>query len=134
MILRAASSPNLLEDPSILDSVIATDGWQTLMTFTREMARTYRAQNYVHSCLTLVLQPHDRQRLHLRHRCPRRRTWMKTFLPSSTNNLREKMLTLEAPQQVAHRAVGILGYVLTARLKTRTVGQIVRFVDCRCRG
>lgn len=39
--LRAASSPNLFEDPSVLDSVITTDGWQTLMTFTREMAREY---------------------------------------------------------------------------------------------
>ncbi|EKM60763.1 uncharacterized protein PHACADRAFT_246881 [Phanerochaete carnosa HHB-10118-sp] len=35
--LRAASSPKLLEDPSALDSVITTESWQTLMTFTREM-------------------------------------------------------------------------------------------------
>ena len=42
MFLRAASSPNLLDDPAVLNSVITTESWQTLMTFTREMAREYR--------------------------------------------------------------------------------------------
>ena len=40
--LRAASSPNLFDDASVLDSVITTESWQTLMTFTREMAREFR--------------------------------------------------------------------------------------------
>lgn len=38
VLLRAATAPNL-EDPTILDELISTEGWQTLMTFTRETAR-----------------------------------------------------------------------------------------------
>lgn len=37
--MRVVSMPNLLEDASALDVLFATDGWQTLMTFTRETAR-----------------------------------------------------------------------------------------------
>ncbi|KAI0935907.1 hypothetical protein AcV5_004194 [Taiwanofungus camphoratus] len=37
VLLRAATAPNL-EDPTILDELISTEGWQTLMTFTRETA------------------------------------------------------------------------------------------------
>ena len=40
-MIRAASQPNLLEDAKLLDPLIATEGWQTLMTFTRESARKY---------------------------------------------------------------------------------------------
>jgi nuclear protein localization protein 4 homolog len=36
-LIEVASSPNLLDDPSILDKLLHTDGWQTLMTFTKEM-------------------------------------------------------------------------------------------------
>lgn len=46
--LRVASSPNLLEDPTVLDSVIATESWQTLMTFTREMARKFFLSSFFH--------------------------------------------------------------------------------------
>ncbi|KAK1229814.1 nuclear protein localization protein 4 [Marasmius sp. AFHP31] len=38
ILLKAVSSPQLLEDASTLDPVLATDGWQTLMTFAREHA------------------------------------------------------------------------------------------------
>jgi nuclear protein localization protein 4 homolog len=37
--MRAVSSPNVLEDVTLLDPLLATDGWQTLMTFAREHAR-----------------------------------------------------------------------------------------------
>jgi nuclear protein localization protein 4 homolog len=40
VLMQTASSPNLLEDVSLLDPLLATDGWQTLMTFSREHART----------------------------------------------------------------------------------------------
>ena len=40
MLVRTATSPNL-DDPTVLDALIRTDGWQTLMTFTRENTRTY---------------------------------------------------------------------------------------------
>jgi len=38
-LMRTLSSPTLLEDLTQLDAVLATEGWQTLMTFTRESAR-----------------------------------------------------------------------------------------------
>lgn len=38
-LLEVASSPNLFDDPSLLDKVLHSDGWQTLMTFTKEMGR-----------------------------------------------------------------------------------------------
>ena len=38
ILLEVASSQNLLEDLSVLDKVLRSDGWQTLMTFTKEMA------------------------------------------------------------------------------------------------
>lgn len=38
IIIRTLSSPTFLEDITQLDAVLATEGWQTLMTFTRESA------------------------------------------------------------------------------------------------
>ncbi|KAF6766078.1 NPL4 family-domain-containing protein [Ephemerocybe angulata] len=38
LLLKAVSSPNIMEDQSVLDPVLASDSWQTLMTFTREHA------------------------------------------------------------------------------------------------
>jgi hypothetical protein len=40
ILVRTLSSPTLLEDLTQLDAILATEGWQTLMTFTRESART----------------------------------------------------------------------------------------------
>jgi nuclear protein localization family protein 4 len=37
-LMRVASAPDLLENVAVLDTLLATDGWQTLMTFTRESA------------------------------------------------------------------------------------------------
>jgi len=37
-LLEVASFQNLLDDLSILDKVLYGEGWQTLMTFTREMS------------------------------------------------------------------------------------------------
>ena len=36
-LLEVASSPRLFDDLSVLDNVLNSDGWQTLMTFTKEM-------------------------------------------------------------------------------------------------
>lgn len=41
LIMGTVSSPNLLEDARNIDRVLATDGWQTLMTFTRESGREF---------------------------------------------------------------------------------------------
>jgi len=38
VLVRTATSPRLLEDPSVLDALMKTDGWQTLLTFARESA------------------------------------------------------------------------------------------------
>ena len=38
-MMHTVSSPNLLEDAKNIDPVLATDSWQTLMTFTRESGR-----------------------------------------------------------------------------------------------
>lgn len=43
ILMKTASSPDLLEDVTLLDSLLVTDGWQTLMTFAREAARKYFA-------------------------------------------------------------------------------------------
>ncbi|KAL4068263.1 NPL4 family-domain-containing protein [Scleroderma yunnanense] len=39
-LLQIVTSPTLTEDPKSLDGLIETEGWQTLMTFTRESAPT----------------------------------------------------------------------------------------------
>lgn len=36
-LLEVASSPRLLDDLGVLDKVLNSDGWQTLMTFTKEI-------------------------------------------------------------------------------------------------
>jgi nuclear protein localization family protein 4 len=36
-LLEVASSPRLFDDLGVLDKVLNSDGWQTLMTFTNEM-------------------------------------------------------------------------------------------------
>lgn len=40
VLVRTATSPNL-DDPTLLDALIRTEGWQTFMTFTRETIRKY---------------------------------------------------------------------------------------------
>jgi len=39
LMMHTVSSPNLLVDAKNIDPVLATDSWQTLMTFTRESGR-----------------------------------------------------------------------------------------------
>jgi len=45
-LIRTASSPTLLEDPNSTKELFRTDGWQTLMTFTREMASPQRPGSF----------------------------------------------------------------------------------------
>jgi len=40
ILARTASAPNL-EDPTVLDDLLSTSGWQTLVTIARESARTF---------------------------------------------------------------------------------------------
>ncbi|KAF8649760.1 hypothetical protein AX16_005527 [Volvariella volvacea WC 439] len=46
LIMRVASSPNLLEDTTQLDPVLASDGWQTLLTIARENAPAYPTSSH----------------------------------------------------------------------------------------
>ena len=39
VLVQALSLPKLHEEPSLLDPLLATEGWQTLMAFTRESSR-----------------------------------------------------------------------------------------------
>lgn len=48
--MRVASSPNLLEDLSQLDPLLATESWQTLMTLVKESVRTYLNFVYFQYC------------------------------------------------------------------------------------
>ncbi|KAI9511784.1 polyubiquitin-tagged protein recognition complex Npl4 component [Russula earlei] len=38
VLIRVATAPNIEEDPTVLDSLLETESWQTLTTFTRESA------------------------------------------------------------------------------------------------
>jgi len=40
-MMRTLSTPNLIDNAKNIDPILKTDGWQTLMTFTRESAREY---------------------------------------------------------------------------------------------
>ena len=54
MLVRTASQFNLLEDLSLLDPLLATDGWETLMTFTRESIREFGLKTSIigiHECI-----------------------------------------------------------------------------------
>jgi hypothetical protein len=39
--MRTVTNPKLLDDLSLLDPILNSDSWQTLMTFTRESARKF---------------------------------------------------------------------------------------------
>jgi hypothetical protein len=40
VLIRVATSPNMENDPAVLDALLETESWQTLATFARESART----------------------------------------------------------------------------------------------
>lgn len=40
MLIRVATSPNIENDPAVVDALLETESWQTLATFARESART----------------------------------------------------------------------------------------------
>lgn len=49
--MKTVTPPKVEEQSSALDPVLSTDGWQTLMTFTRESARTLICALTRTSCL-----------------------------------------------------------------------------------
>ncbi len=63
ILIKVASSPTLLEDISQLDPLLATEGWQTLMTFARESAREWLSNgSMVNSNIVQLETPTVRRR------------------------------------------------------------------------
>ena len=54
LLVRVASSRG--QDPKLFEELFATDSWQTLMTFTRESARTYNSYVSLEDYPTLMIQ------------------------------------------------------------------------------
>lgn len=60
VLIRVSSHPKLLEDTTLLDLLLATEGWQTLMTFTRESGANtcaFIAENGDPDCLSESTAP-----------------------------------------------------------------------------
>jgi len=52
VLIRVATSPNMENDPAVLDALLETESWQTLATFARESAR-------MSLFFTSFMLPHD---------------------------------------------------------------------------
>jgi hypothetical protein len=120
VLVRTATSPRLLEDPSVLDALMKTDGWQTLLTFARESAREFFLYNMI---LFSWLQRYAHQLL-LRHR-QLQQTWditMTRFLKISSIRLLQKRLL-----RVEEVAILESGSVPIAPLKMTTEDMTVKF-------
>ena len=122
-MMRSVSSPVLLKKPALLDPVLQCEGWHTLMTFTREHARTSYPYPFTSSDAHPLLQhPPDHEQTHLPVQV--RMPWTRTSLPRCTTRSPRPKLSPAA----------VSGYAPTAHLRTRMEGRIARFVGCRCRG
>ena len=53
ILIRAATAPNL-EDDKVLDDLLRTGSWLTLMTFAREAARKFASRPHIVPCRTLI--------------------------------------------------------------------------------
>ena len=50
---RTASATNL-EDPAVMDELLSTNGWQTLVTIARESAGEFSPAAYIQKCLVPI--------------------------------------------------------------------------------
>lgn len=126
ILMHTVSLSDLLEDADNLNPVLATDSWQTLMTFTRESARECI------SCVSIIL--------HITHIFPSklrcqlrllqaggRAEW--TMISHRRCLIRLQRRRLRAQARAAGRQE--LGYARIARLRTRMGGRTVKCVGCR---
>jgi hypothetical protein len=130
--VKTVSNPKLLDEPSLLDPLLKTDGWQTLMTFTRESAREFHVKLLVLPNTRLIAQQklHGHRALHPAHPL----TWTMTFHKRCLTRLQPRKLRTPQPQpQLVGRAAVVSRSVPTVPLKTKRVGWIVMFVGCPCR-
>lgn len=122
-MMRIITSPTLLEDLSQLDPLLATEGWNTLMTFTRETGCMFFLPSVAIFPLSDVGQPLGR--------CRRRREMKISRRRFSTRSQLKKLLrggteeTVEDPAPVS-------GSVLIVLSRTRIVVLIVRFAAYHC--
>jgi hypothetical protein len=131
ILMRAVTSPTLLEDPSQLDALFATEGWQTLLTFAREVAREYILRH------SFLFPDPSKQPVRQRLRQRLRTGWTK--ISHKKYSIRSQQTKL--PVQLAEAATVMLqrnpavlqadGYAHIVPLKTRMAAGIVKSVDCR---
>jgi len=130
--MRTVSLPNLLEDAKNIDPLLSTDGWQTLMTFTRESARKflhlYTVKRSLFLICTFQLLPHLLQHLGRIH--PEVQTMTLIFRPRFTikSQRRKQLLMVVQVEAVALE----LGSAHTVRSRT-TTEEIAMCVDCHYR-
>lgn len=113
VLTKVASSPALLEDVSLLDPLMATEGWQTLMTFVRESARK---SPHLSDCSSFadVLQPCA---IIIPHQ-----PWMKIFLKTYWIKL---PLNKQLPAVAA-----VLAFALIVRLRMLMEETTAKFAGC----
>lgn len=112
VLAKVASSPTLLEDVGQLDPLMATEGWQTLITFVRESARK---------------SPHrsNRSSAHVTQPCAiitPHQPWMKIYLKTYWIRL--------PPNRQPLAVAAALVSALIVRLRTAMEETIAKFVGC----
>lgn len=98
VFMKTVTSATLLEDPSQLDPLLATEGWQTLMTFTRESARELPCSLSKMPLLTIKLQRRNRLQ-------EASQKWTKTFQQNSLSKWGEAVHLValgDLPRGLAH--------------------------------
>ena len=130
VILRTATAPNL-DDDKVLDDLVRTEGWLTLMTFAREAARKFSSRSRAVPNSNLF-QPNARP-MHLHHR-PRADTcrWTRTiYLRRCSTRSRGKAGPHLEEVVVLVQASA---FAPTVRLRTRMEGPTAKFADCLYEG
>ena len=130
VLIRTATSPNL-EDDKVLDDLVRTEGWLTLMTFAREVARKFACHDAYVFCVDRVFsQRNHHLQAHRRLRVAMYR-WIQTYLQKCLTRSRK---TAELPQgQVVVSAV-TSAFAHTAPSRTPTGATIARFAGCHYKG
>lgn len=132
ILMRTISSTSLLDDPKNIDPVLSTNGWQTLMTITRESARKFLLSPFIHFH-SGSLQQLVRQHLPLL-------TQVVAF-PWTTTTFRGRYLIRSQRRKLLVRVQLVWAETWTDQgfesvrivpLKMRIGGRIVRYAGCLC--
>lgn len=146
-VLVKVASAQSLDDPAVLDPLVSTESWQTIITFARESARTFPLIRSLLFCSVPLTRffPERKQPPRDLHKPPLQVlppiSWTKTSLQNCTNNseVRKVRVALGELGVVQDQGLVVLGEVeegrgcvRIVRLRTRMGGRIARFVGCRC--